>query len=156
MADNIRRWQQNTSRCPASDAYQAVCTSLQADWIIYITDAGQADHFKLVFASARRAGILPASEDEAPRVSHVGFGLVLGDDGKRFRTRSSEVRSWDLLGSSLVLAVLHFLRGHLLYPLTPRGLLSSTFMLAGHVCVVFSCTSSKRASVATPMNGQQL
>jgi len=70
----------------------------KADWIIYITDAGQADHFKLVFASARRAGILPASEDEAPRVSHVGFGLVLGDDGKRFRTRSSEVvRLVDLL-----------------------------------------------------------
>ncbi|KAF9617925.1 hypothetical protein IFM89_039206 [Coptis chinensis] len=33
-----------------------------------------------------------------PKTSHVGFGLVLGDDGKRFRTRSSEVvRLVDLL-----------------------------------------------------------
>lgn len=63
----------------------------QADWIIYVTDSGQADHFRLVFASARRAGILPSEESQTPRVSHVGFGLVLGDDGKRFRTRSSEV-----------------------------------------------------------------
>lgn len=120
----------------------------KADWIIYVTDAGQAGHFKLVphiksppplilsalpahnaqmshmhatydmcrihaacghacstafhlkghrscrrqvFASARRAGILPAEADGQPRVSHVGFGLVLGEDGKRFRTRASEV-----------------------------------------------------------------
>lgn len=27
----------------------------------------------------------------APRVDHVGFGLVMGEDGKRFRTRSGEV-----------------------------------------------------------------
>ena len=64
---------------------------MQADWIIYVTDAGQSDHFKLVFASARRADILPPSKEQPPKVSHVGFGLVLGDDGKRFRTRSSEV-----------------------------------------------------------------
>lgn len=56
-----------------------------------MTDSGQADHFKLVFASARRAAILPPSEDQPPKVSHVGFGLVLGSDGKRYRTRSSEV-----------------------------------------------------------------
>ena len=32
-----------------------------------------------------------AEEKKFPRVSHVGSGLVLGSDGKRFRTRSSEV-----------------------------------------------------------------
>ncbi|XP_028075270.1 arginine--tRNA ligase, chloroplastic/mitochondrial-like [Camellia sinensis] len=26
-----------------------------------------------------------------PKTNHVGFGLVLGEDGKRFRTRSTEV-----------------------------------------------------------------
>jgi arginyl-tRNA synthetase len=32
------------------------------------------------------------------QVSHVGFGLVLGDDGKRFRTRSGDlVRLVELL-----------------------------------------------------------
>jgi tRNA synthetases class I (R) len=46
-----------------------------------------------VFAAARIAGILPADPSEHPRVSHVGFGLVLGEDGKRFRTRASEVSS---------------------------------------------------------------
>lgn len=44
-----------------------------------------------VFAAARKAGILPADAAALPRVSHVGFGLVLGEDGKRFRTRASEV-----------------------------------------------------------------
>lgn len=35
---------------------------------------------------------------EGVRVDHVGFGLVLGEDGKRFRTRSTEVvRLADLL-----------------------------------------------------------
>jgi tRNA synthetases class I (R) len=46
-----------------------------------------------VFAAARKAGILPADAAALPRVSHVGFGLVLGEDGKRFRTRASEVGS---------------------------------------------------------------
>ena len=28
---------------------------------------------------------------QGPRVSHVGFGLVLGEDGKKFKTRSGDV-----------------------------------------------------------------
>ena len=48
--------------------------------------------------AARKAGWLPDSDKTYPRVDHVGFGLVLGDDGKRFRTRSSDVvRLVDLL-----------------------------------------------------------
>lgn len=62
-----------------------------ADWSIYVTDEGQAGHFKLVFAASRKAGLLVPEGSPGPRVTHVGFGLVLGDDGKRFRTRSSEV-----------------------------------------------------------------
>ena len=53
----------------------------------------QSGHFRLVFGAARKAGILPPEGEPGPRVTHVGFGLVLGDDGKRFRTRSSEVSS---------------------------------------------------------------
>lgn len=41
--------------------------------------------------AARLAGWLPPAGDSYPKASHVGFGLVLGSDGKRFRTRSSEV-----------------------------------------------------------------
>jgi arginyl-tRNA synthetase len=48
--------------------------------------------------AAKRAGWLPEDESKYPKVKHVGFGLVLGTDGKRFRTRSSEVvRLVDLL-----------------------------------------------------------
>ncbi|KAJ6847007.1 arginine--tRNA ligase, cytoplasmic-like isoform X1 [Iris pallida] len=63
----------------------------EAKWIIYLTDAGQQMHFQMVFSAARLAGWLPKDDNETPKVTHVGFGLVLGSDGKRFRTRSSEV-----------------------------------------------------------------
>ncbi len=56
---------------------------LDADRIIYVTDARQAGHFAQVFAAARKAGFLP--EDVAAQ--HVGYGMVLGTDGKPFKTR---------------------------------------------------------------------
>lgn len=50
------------------------------------------------FQAAKLAGWLPADDNMYPKTSHVGFGLVLGEDGKRFRTRSTEVvRLVDLL-----------------------------------------------------------
>ncbi|MEL6580114.1 MAG: arginine--tRNA ligase [Cyanobacteria bacterium J06621_12] len=65
-----------------------------ADRIIYVTDSGQANHFAGVFQVARKAGILP----EEVEVVHVPFGLVLGKDGKRIKTRSGEtVKLKDLL-----------------------------------------------------------
>ncbi|MBD0303634.1 MAG: arginine--tRNA ligase, partial [Tolypothrix sp. T3-bin4] len=48
-----------------------------AKQIIYVTDAGQANHFAQVFQVARRAGWVP---DDVELV-HVPFGLVLGEDG---------------------------------------------------------------------------
>ncbi|OVA08525.1 Arginine-tRNA ligase [Macleaya cordata] len=70
----------------------------KAEWIVYVTDVGQSMHFEMVFSAAKRAGWLPADDKLYPRTSHVGFGLVLGDDGKRFRTRASDVvRLVDLL-----------------------------------------------------------
>ena len=62
----------------------------KADWLIYVTDAGQASHFQLVYASARKAGILPKDAKQPPRVDHVGFGLVLSADRKRIATRSAK------------------------------------------------------------------
>jgi len=56
---------------------------LRADRIIYVTDARQANHFALVFAVARCAGYLP----ERVQVQHVGYGMVLGADGRPFKTR---------------------------------------------------------------------
>ncbi|XP_031385747.1 arginine--tRNA ligase, cytoplasmic-like isoform X2 [Punica granatum] len=70
----------------------------KAEWIIYVTDVGQSQHFEMVFKAAKRAGWLPADNNSYPRANHVGFGLVLGEDGKRFRTRNTEVvRLVDLL-----------------------------------------------------------
>ncbi|XP_066361793.1 arginine--tRNA ligase, cytoplasmic-like isoform X2 [Miscanthus floridulus] len=64
----------------------------QAEWIIYVTDVGQQQHFDMFFSAAKMAGWLPdPSEKKFLKTSHVGFGLVLGSDGKRFRTRSTEV-----------------------------------------------------------------
>jgi arginyl-tRNA synthetase len=59
---------------------------LGADRILYVVDARQALHFRMVFETARRAGYLP----DDVRVSHVSFGSVLGEDGRPFKTRSGE------------------------------------------------------------------
>ena len=58
----------------------------RADRIIYITDAGQSDHFAQVFQVARLAKWIP----EQVEITHVPFGLVLGEDGKKIKTRSGE------------------------------------------------------------------
>lgn len=67
--------------------------SEKAEWVIYVTDVGQSEHFDKVFAAARRMGWLPEADGptSTPRVSHVPFGLVLGEDGKKFKTRSGDV-----------------------------------------------------------------
>jgi arginyl-tRNA synthetase len=59
----------------------------KADRIIYVTDAGQATHFAMVFKAAELAGYYDPKKVE---VDHVPFGLVLGPDGKKFRTRSGD------------------------------------------------------------------
>jgi len=70
---------------------------LQADWLVYVTDAGQSQHFELIFAAARQAGWVGDK-----RLDHCPFGLVCGDDGKKFKTRSGEVtRLVDLLDEAV-------------------------------------------------------
>jgi len=72
-----------------------------AERIIYITDAGQANHFTQVFQVARRAGWLT----DAVEVIHVPFGLVQGEDGKKLKTRSGEtIRLRDLLDEAIARA----------------------------------------------------
>lgn len=66
--------------------------------LIYVTDAGQANHFAQVFQVARRAGWIP----DAVEIVHVPFGLVLGEGGKKLKTRSGEtVRLRDLLDEAI-------------------------------------------------------
>ena len=56
---------------------------LGAELLVYVVGNPQAEHFAMVFATARLAGWLP----ESSQAVHVGFGNVLGTDGKMFRTR---------------------------------------------------------------------
>jgi len=53
--------------------------------IVYVTDSGQGKHFEGVFKTAERAGWT-----EDVEMTHVGFGLVQGEDGKKFATRSGD------------------------------------------------------------------
>ncbi len=69
-----------------------------ADRILYVIDGGQSQHLQMVFAVARTAGWLP----DHVEATHVGFGLVLGEDGKRLRSRSGDnVRLQDLLDEAV-------------------------------------------------------
>jgi arginyl-tRNA synthetase len=72
--------------------------NLKANTLIYVVDARQALHFKMVFETARRAGWL---NDEVKAVQ-LAFGTVLGKDGKPFKTREGEtVRLVDLLDEAV-------------------------------------------------------
>ncbi|XP_012673798.2 arginine--tRNA ligase, cytoplasmic [Clupea harengus] len=71
----------------------------KADIIIYVTDSGQGVHFQVVFASAQMIGWY---DPKVTRVEHAGFGVVLGEDKKKFKTRSGDtVRLMDLLDEGL-------------------------------------------------------
>ncbi|MBC7824489.1 MAG: arginine--tRNA ligase [Candidatus Parcubacteria bacterium] len=66
--------------------------------LIYVTDAGQANHFAQVFQVARRAEWIP----EDITIEHVQFGLVQGEDGKKLKTRSGDtIRLRDLLDEAV-------------------------------------------------------
>lgn len=71
----------------------------KADRLIYITDQGQATHFQMIFQAAQKAGYL---DPKRVRTDHVGFGMVLGQDGKKFRTRSGDTEKLiDLLTTAI-------------------------------------------------------
>ncbi|GAA3442567.1 arginine--tRNA ligase [Planomonospora venezuelensis] len=71
---------------------------LKVDRILYVVGADQALHFRMVFAAARMAGWLP----DTVSAEHVQIGMMLGTDGRRFRTRSGEtVKLTDLLDEAV-------------------------------------------------------
>jgi arginyl-tRNA synthetase len=59
----------------------------KAQRIIIVTDAGQSLHFQMLFKAAEKAGYLDPNK---VRVDHVPFGVVLGADGTKFKTRSGD------------------------------------------------------------------
>ncbi|WP_327259665.1 arginine--tRNA ligase [Streptomyces sp. NBC_01240] len=72
--------------------------NLKASTLLYVVDARQSLHFKMVFETARRAGWL----NEDVLAVQLAFGTVLGKDGKPFKTREGEtVRLQDLLDEAI-------------------------------------------------------
>ncbi|MFE9622568.1 arginine--tRNA ligase [Streptomyces sp. NPDC006527] len=72
--------------------------NLKANTLLYVVDARQSLHFKMVFETARRAGWL---NDDVKAVQ-LAFGTVLGKDGKPFKTREGEtVKLVDLLDEAV-------------------------------------------------------
>jgi len=95
-----------------------------AERVVYCVDARQGLHFKLVFGAAHKAGLdAPAGQVANPSLSteshrlgepaylkrasleHAAFGMVLGADGKPYKTRSGEnVKLSELLDESVTRA----------------------------------------------------
>ncbi|KAG2378366.1 hypothetical protein C9374_008509 [Naegleria lovaniensis] len=91
----------------------------KAKWLIYVTDSGQALHFKHIFKVGEMMNWidpLDSSKDiiwqeniseivnspKKVRIDHVGFGVVLDEEKKKFRTRSGEtVKLHDLLDEAV-------------------------------------------------------
>ncbi|MBN4066854.1 arginine--tRNA ligase [Simkania negevensis] len=74
----------------------------KAKRVICLTDSGQSLHFQMVFQAAEEAGLYDPQKE---RLDHVGFGLVLGEDGQKIKTRSGDtVKLIDLLNEAVVRA----------------------------------------------------
>ena len=67
--------------------------SLNAARVLYFVDARQALHFRQVFAVARRAGFVGPDTS----LEHHPFGVMLGKDGRPFRSRDGGLVKLDQL-----------------------------------------------------------
>uniref|UniRef100_A0A6U2LX67 arginine--tRNA ligase n=1 Tax=Leptocylindrus danicus TaxID=163516 RepID=A0A6U2LX67_9STRA len=77
--------------------------TLKCSRCIYITDYTQSQHFQMCFAAADKIGWTSDDASAAKKVElmHIGFGTVMGEDNKRFKTRSGDtVKLVDLLDES--------------------------------------------------------
>ena len=71
---------------------------LKADRLLYVVDHRQALHFEQLFTTSRKAGYLP----ENVKAEFIGFGTMMGKDGKPFKTRSGDtVKLVDLLDEAV-------------------------------------------------------
>ncbi|MFC3875446.1 arginine--tRNA ligase [Neisseria musculi] len=71
---------------------------LKADRLIYVVDTRQKLHFEQLFVTARKAGWLP----ENVQADFIGFGTMMGKDGKPFKTRSGDtVKLAELLSEAV-------------------------------------------------------
>ncbi|MGA2693831.1 MAG: arginine--tRNA ligase, partial [Opitutaceae bacterium] len=68
----------------------------RADCILYVVDKRQGDHFEQLFLTVRKW--FAKQGRRVPRLVHVDFGTVLGEDGKPLKTRTGDnIKLKDLL-----------------------------------------------------------
>lgn len=73
---------------------------LHADEIIYVTDGRQQDHFCQLFMTANRW--FEAINKQLPKLVHVWFGTILGENGKAIKTRDgSPIYLKDLVAEAI-------------------------------------------------------
>lgn len=76
-----------------------------ASRVIYAVDARQSLHFRQVFAGAKKAGYTRLPDGTDAELMHAAFGMVLGEDGQPYKTRSGEnVKLADLLDEAVARA----------------------------------------------------
>ncbi|QOL25515.1 arginine--tRNA ligase [Thalassotalea sp. LPB0316] len=113
---------------------------LNADRIIIFTDARQALHFKQVEIVARKAGFLP----ENVAYDHCPFGMMMGDDGKPFKTRTGgTIKLADLLDEAVTRATELIKEKN---PEMPAEQLSEVAQKVGIGAVKFADLSKNRTS----------
>ncbi|MBT3568937.1 MAG: arginine--tRNA ligase [Opitutae bacterium] len=73
---------------------------LGAEEIVYVTDGRQQDHFSQLFLTTEKW--FAAEGKTVPRLRHVWFGTILGEDNKAIKTREGQpVRLLDLLDEAV-------------------------------------------------------
>lgn len=113
-----------------------------ANRVLYITDSGQSQHFDMVFSAAKLAGYVP----EGTSLEHVPFGLVQGEDGKKFATRSGDtVKLKDLLKEAVRIAG-DDLRGRSENELIPDDVIGKVATIIGIGAVKYADLSMNRES----------
>ncbi|NGX28489.1 MAG: Arginine--tRNA ligase [Candidatus Anoxychlamydiales bacterium] len=75
------------------------CNIEKANRIIIVTDSGQSLHFQMIYLLVVKAKYLDPNKTQ---FDHVTFGVVLGEDKKKFKTREGEtVKLIDLLNTAI-------------------------------------------------------
>jgi len=115
----------------------------KAEWIIYVVDAGQSLHFQQIYDVGRQLGWYDPQKN---RVEHIGFGVVLGEDKKKFKTRSGDtVRLTDLLDEGLKRSQAKLIEKGRQEILTPEEMTAAKEAIA-YGCIKYADLSHNRLS----------
>lgn len=76
--------------------------TLGAERLFYAVDQRQSLHFQQVFGAAHKAGYTRLPDGREASMTHAAFGMVMGEDGTPFKTRSGDnVKLADLLDEAV-------------------------------------------------------